>query len=139
MGDHVLVDARGYGRDHPLACLDLLNKAREREGAPPLPPAPADKHKSTEQLLAYVNHGRWVVDCPCGSAQLACRSDRRFWCVDCQNAWALGKWVGVTWPKDEADIEGLLAQRPFPKNRNWHPTEDAMTLVAENVAAGLGA
>lgn len=140
MGDNsVLVDASDYGLGGARACLELLNRQRDKLDEPRMPDPPADSRRGTETLLAYVNHGRWVVDCPCGSAQLASRSDRRFFCVDCRNAWALGKWVGVAWPAQAGDIEGLLLQRPFPKNRNWNPGEDLMTLVAENVAAGLGA
>lgn len=134
-----LTDASGYGADSAAACHALLNRHRAKHDEPLLPDLPSGKHASAETLLAYVNHGRWVVDCPCGSAQLASRSDRRFFCTDCRNTFAHGKWVGVVWPADEADIEGLLLQRPDVKTRNWYPTEDAMTLVAENVAHGLGA
>lgn len=134
-----LVDASEYGSDSPRACLDLLNAQRAKHGEPQLPPPPAGSQRFADKLLAYVNHGRWVVDCLCGSAQLASRTDRRFWCVDCRNGWALGKWVEVVWPANADDIEGLLLQRPFSKNQNWTTGEDVMTLVAENVAAGLGA
>ena len=135
----MLTDASEYGADSPTACLDRLNRVRRREHLPPLPAAPPADEISEEHLLAYVNHGRWVVDCPCGSAQLACRSDRRFFCTDCRNAWAFGKWVRVTWPAEEADIEALLLQRPFPRNRNWHPRESASGLAMENADNGVGA
>lgn len=134
----MLADASGYGDDSARACVDLLNRLRAEQGQPLLEP-PSDSEQSKTRLLAYVNHGRWVVDCPCGSAQLASRSDRRFWCVECHNAWASGKWVGVDWPQDEADVEALLLERPEEKTRNWQPTEDTMALVAENVAYGLEA
>jgi len=135
----MLTDASGYdGKDSARACVDLLNRLRAESGQPPIV-APDDRAHGKERLVAYVNHSRWVVDCPCGSAQLASRNDRRFWCTDCHNAWAQGKWASVDWPKDAEDIEALLLQRPEAKTRNWHPTEDLMALVAQNVTHGLGA
>lgn len=133
-----LVDASGYGEDTARACLDLLNRLRAEQGVEPLPEPPAAKVLSTETLVAYVNHGRWIVRCPCGSAQLACRSDRRFWCVDCRNDWAQGKWVAVTWPTYEAGIETLLGRRSDKTNRNWVPAEDLAAIEADNALHGVG-
>ena len=138
----MLTDAeRGYGKGgNARACVTLVNIDRVREGIAPLNP-PADRVVSDEALPVYVNHGRWVVDCPnCNSAQLASRSDRRFWCVDCRNVWVQGKWVMVTWPSaaDEAAIESVLDRRPHARNANWRPGESVADLIAENTAHGLG-
>lgn len=118
-----------------------FNVVREQENATlpegqqrPLIAPP--KSVAAQSLEVYANHGRWVVDCPCGSAQLASKDDRRFFCVECRNAWCQGKWAPVVWPANLDDIEGLLDMR-LSKNANWKPGEDVMTLVAENVAAGL--
>jgi hypothetical protein len=70
-----------------------------------------------------VNYSRWVVRCPwCYSAQVACDTDRRFFCVICLNAKANGQWVEVIWPADDErqGIEAILELRP-PGNRNWLP------------------
>lgn len=95
-----------------------------------------------DQLVgrAYVNHGRWCVDCPhgCGSAQYASRTDRRFFCVDCSNR-GDGRWVPVVWPSDLeiSTIEAVLSARPDPRSQNWRPGELIQDLIAENKAAGL--
>lgn len=83
---------------------------------------------------AYVNHGRWVVECPdCAGAQLASLSDPRFMCNCCGNAGVGGAWRPVIWPKARQGIEDLLEVRP-PENQNWRPGETAKQLRAENRA-----
>ena len=47
-------------------------------------------------IPAYLNWGRWVVDCPdCKNAQLACRTDHRFLCDQCGNIAAGSLWRPV--------------------------------------------
>jgi hypothetical protein len=91
-------------------------------------------------VVAFVNDGRWLAECPCGAAQLVSQSDRRYFCVDCMNQYAGGRWVRVAWPDDvtvEA-IEALLVRRPFPDTRNWLPHETITDLFVENVTHGVG-
>lgn len=82
---------------------------------------------------AYVNEGRWVVDCPdCNNAQLACRTDHRFMCNECGNL-AIGRlWRPVRWPAEVHRIEPLLAGRPA-RNQNWIPGEVVELLAIENL------
>lgn len=87
-------------------------------------------------LLVRLGHGRWIIDCPCGSAQLASISDPRLWCVECGNSDSDGKWRRITWPDDPAAIENLLAGRAVA-NRNWYPDETPLDLAAENQAHGV--
>lgn len=68
---------------------------------------------------AYLNHGRWLVDCECGSAQLTDPDDRRVFCPYCGNG-GTGLWRPVTWPDDWEDIEAAVADVPTPR-RNWTP------------------
>lgn len=82
-------------------------------------------------LTVSVNHGRWIVECPCGSAQLASLTDKRFFCVECGNLWAEGMWARVEWPDEPGAIEEVLEKRPFPKNRNWYPSETIEQLREE--------
>lgn len=79
---------------------------------------------------AYVNHGRWVADCPCGGAELV-SSGVDMICGSC------GMTSPVKFPKqaDQDRINGLLEKRPSP-NQNWR-VEDLAGLVGENIAAGL--
>jgi hypothetical protein len=86
-------------------------------------------------VLAYVNHGRWMVKCPdCRTPQIACESDRRFFCTACLNHSAKGKWRKVLWPKEliRRQIESILLLRPVP-NQNWEPPETIEDLRRENV------
>lgn len=82
---------------------------------------------------AYVNHGRWVVDCPdCRNAQLACRTDHRFMCNECGNIAIGSRWRPVEWPADGERIANLLENRPR-EVQNWNPGEDVRLLAIENL------
>lgn len=71
-----------------------------------------------------VNQGRWVIECPdCPSAQVASHTDRRFFCVDCENRAVAGLWRPVLWPDDPATVEQLMAGFVEEKRRNWVPKE----------------
>lgn len=84
-------------------------------------------------IPAYVNHGRWVVDCPdCRNAQLVCRTDLRFLCNECGNIAAGKLWRTVIWPASSATIEKLLEDRPH-QYQNWNPGESMENLAMENL------
>lgn len=99
---------------------------------------PADSAVDTSvHAVAVVNHARWVVNCPfCPSAQLASRTDMRFFCVSCLNEQAGARWVNVVWPANVAAIEAALRPRQT-ENANWAPPETVADLIAENQAHGL--
>src|SRR4029077_18089393 len=79
---------------------------------------------------------RWIVRCPCGGAQIAARHDRRFYCVDCGNAWNQGPWAAVAWPDDAtvAEMETILDERPDRRTRSWTPGQTCQDLRDENAA-----
>lgn len=88
-------------------------------------------------VAAYVNHSRWIVDCPfegCHSAQLATPEDPRFFCAGCRNAEAEGHYLPVSFPnaKAVAAIEAVLLERPVVETRNWFPHEKVRDLQHEN-------
>lgn len=92
----------------------------------------------TATTPAYVNHGRWVVDCPdCNNAQLACRTDHRFLCNECGNIVVGGLWRVVVWPTKADAIEQTLSSRPLA-NQNWNPGQTITDLKAEQVIHGKG-
>lgn len=100
----------------------------------------ATSRSADDKVVAYVNEGRWIVDCPdCSGAQYANRSDRRFMCNECANVTIGGLWRPVVWPpaKTEQSIEKALAPRP-PRNAHWLPGETVADLLAENVEHGVG-
>jgi hypothetical protein len=108
--------------------------------------------------VAYVNHGRWVARCPrpgCTNAEQAGRCDdgsvggleeHRFTCRAAAYSPIMGGHVvyggcglqcRVEWPQNRAAIDRMLAARPSPVTRNWHPGEDAGDLLRENLEHGL--
>lgn len=86
--------------------------------------------RNLESVVAYVNHGRWVADCPCAGAEVVSPGvDMR--CGSC------GMTSPVKFPKkaDQDRINGLLEKRP-PMNQNWRG-ENVADLLGENIAKGL--
>ena len=81
--------------------------------------------------LAYLNHGRWVVDCPdpdCAGAELA---QQVFVCSNCK------RMAEVVWPGDKMLIDAATAVRPVPQTRNWTPAETVSDLQQENIMYGV--
>lgn len=70
------------------------------------------------QLRARINHGRWVADCTCGSAQIVTPADPRMWCVVCGTGW----WQ-VAFPADVNAVEQTLLDLPVAE-RNWWAVDD---------------
>ncbi|WP_426404213.1 hypothetical protein ACN9M0_24750 [Streptomyces sp. R-07] len=71
-----------------------------------------------QQLYARINHGRWLADCTCGSAQIVTPTDPRMWCVECGTGW----WQ-LTFPADVTAVEESLAALPVAE-RNWWAEPD---------------
>ncbi len=67
--------------------------------------------------LAYINHGRWVVECPweCGSAMELQPHELMFACSMCHQI------SPITWPSDADRIWEALQERVLPRTRNWFP------------------
>lgn len=90
------------------------------------------------RAFAYVNHGRWIADCPfgCGGAELA--RDDTFMCRECANASVRHRPLPLVWPAEDdvRAIEAALVVRPV-LNRNWNLNESIGALLAENVEHGL--
>lgn len=80
----------------------------------------------TASRAAYVNWGRWVVDCECNGSGLSDRTIKQARCFDC------GRVYNVTFPKRAAQIEKVLLERPDPSTRNW-AGETVQALLDENV------
>ena len=88
-------------------------------------------HEISEFVIARVNHGRWIADCPiCRGAEMV-KETQDFLCGSC------GAFGRVKWPKDIAAIEAALAVRPMG-NQNWTPDEKVSALIAENKERGYG-
>lgn len=94
-------------------------------------------------IRAYINHGKWVVECPdCTGAQVVSEEERRFWCVSCGNATINFAWRHVRLPRDRDKIEAALVVRPAARadkaiTRNWNLDETVADLEQENVDHGV--
>ncbi|MEU9661935.1 hypothetical protein [Streptomyces chartreusis] len=69
-------------------------------------------------IYARINQGRWVADCPCGSAQVVTPTDPRIACTECGAGW-----FRLIFPKDPAAAEAEVAD-DLPHERNWWHPED---------------
>lgn len=100
---------------------------------------PPDTAQVSGVLTAYINHGRWLVDCPSldGGATLVSKKNPVFWCPYCGNDDNEGLWYKVVFPDDAGGIELELLKRPTSK-QNWVAGETLRDLRAENAARGLG-
>lgn len=84
------------------------------------------------KTTAYLNHGRWVVDCPregCPESHLA--DSDLFVCDNC------GLTSRVVIPDEYFAVNEIVAKRPVPQTRNWTPDEPLQLLIEENIAHGL--
>ena len=88
-----------------------------------------------DPLTPRVYRGMWIVDCPCGGAQLTSKDDPRFFCIDCLNGGSR-LWRRVDWPTGHQEVERILLARPDPASRNWQG-EPVEQLRAENLARGM--
>ena len=92
-------------------------------------------------MNAWLNHGRWVVDCLDGDCLAVLFADRAACvCRDesvCEHATIpCGAPIEATFPPRRADIDRLLNPRPR-RNRNWSPGETLADLKAENLLHGV--
>ena len=90
---------------------------------------------------AYLNHGRWVVDCPAEDCEAVLFADRTTCeCRDvsvCEHSNVpCGVPLRVVFPTNRVDIDRLLGSRPR-RNRNWIPSESVAALKAENLLHGV--
>lgn len=88
-------------------------------------------------LTPYINHGRWVVNCPfCQGAEVIWNDDLCFLCLSCFNNKANFQPIKVTFPKLRQTLEQILNKRPLAANRNW-AGESVQQLKDENKLAGV--
>lgn len=119
---------------------------------PHSPPKSRPREQSTR---AYINHGRWVVECQCGNAVEAVPrpvthpghsaphqirvGQKRYrcepWGVEADPSGFCGSTYTVIWPRNARRIVAVLNYRPR-HNQNWRPGETVALLVAENLEHG---
>lgn len=75
----------------------------------------------TDHCQAYVNHGRWVAECPrkfCGNAM---KLKPRQAIYECHGEGGCGMVASIEWPDNVEEIWEALLKRPVPATRNWIP------------------
>ncbi len=105
-------------------------------------------------MNAFLNHGRWIVDCAaddCRSVGFAERAmfpenndgllTMRCFCNDvsvCEHASIpCGVPIDPAFPDDKLVIDWLMSRRPHRANRNWE-SETVAELKVENLLHGVG-
>lgn len=74
-----------------------------------------------QRIEAYMNHGRWIAECPrpyCGNAVLLQPRQPRF---VCKGPGGCAMEAVVVWPGNADELTAELERRPVPATRNWFP------------------
>ncbi len=104
-------------------------------------------------MNAYLNHGRWIVDCAADDCRAVLFADRPMFSEDNQGTLTLrcpcrdvsvcdhpsipcGVPIDALFPDIRGDIDRLLARRPR-SHRNWG-SETLADLKRENLLEGVG-
>jgi len=132
---------QGFPRPGIPSYLEFVAIYWERDQRTPLP----DVQRVNGEVQAFVNHGRWIVECPnglCTNALVVSSSAPLFICAECASKENGGAWYRVTFPSDRTAIEAMLVKRPAANpvravNRNWYPDETVTDLRAQNREHGV--
>jgi hypothetical protein len=84
----------------------------------------------TTKARAYVNHGRWIADCPFPYCANAMALEPRQGMFQCGGQGGCQQLAEVEWPADPDGIWEALSKRPVPGTRNWFPTGHTIALRA---------
>lgn len=97
-----------------------------------------------DKVEAFIDHGRWIVECPssvCAWAILAPDVETIFVCASCGTP----EYFRIVFPRSRQSIETELMKRPSripgdpwkADHRNWRPGETLGFLRQENAAHGV--
>jgi hypothetical protein len=92
----------------------------------------SETRENAEPQTAYINHGRWVVDCQCKGAGLTSRIMKIACCFDCGAVY-----TQIVFPRNAKSIENVLLKRPDLTTRNWKHGESIGLLLSDNKAHGV--
>lgn len=97
--------------------------------------------KDFDMVSAYVNHGRWLVDCPGCNTGWCVRPETPSLLLDARGRGftecKCGRGVVVQFPNEMPAIDEVLGLREQPVHRNWRPGETVIDLRIENAAHGV--
>lgn len=88
-------------------------------------------HETDDHPYVYLNHGRWLVDCPCGSGAAVTTTGKAY-CCEC------GRIMTVELPDVQVQAEAVAVFGDQKiEERNWHPVADgALSEVRATRALG---
>lgn len=91
---------------------------------------------------AFLNHGRWVIQCPACNMGWLVSPAAPMELYDVQGGThdvCFCGWRGlVVFPEDKDLIDRVTSYRLRPDQRNWYPGESLLELRLENVLHGDG-
>lgn len=137
-----MFDLRGADEHHrwTLTRGSVQRRMRQLGIRPEQVGNPQAASSTAARAVAYVNHGRWVADCPsayCNGA-MAVTPGVPFLCGACLNVEVGSQYRMVEWPQARGAIEEALSERPLPEVMNWYPGETVKNLRDEAAARMAG-
>jgi len=83
--------------------------------------------KAEGEVIARIDTGRWVADCPlgCGGAEMVSVHAPFFTCLSCGSG---GLWWPVVFPSNREAIEKELLKRRDVRSWSWNPDESVAVL-----------
>lgn len=101
--------------------FEWLQKAAIRKGVQ------LNLDMSEVEVVARIDHGRWIADCKCNGAEYVDPSEPIFFCLSCMNVDYGGKLRPVKFPPAEIRLE--IEARLKPENHNsWNEKEEPYEL-----------
>jgi hypothetical protein len=110
-----------YGMDGAADAVIYIMQAQQ------VVPDPTAGDPIGPNVVARIDHGRWIGDCNlndavnvrvCPNAQYVDEADLRFFCITCHNAEIGGRWRTVVFPADIEATEAPLLALPATE-QNW--------------------
>lgn len=92
-------------------------------------------------IQAYINHDRWIAECPCKWAIIVPRTFTHFVCGVLPDGAispsGCGYEAAVQYPSEADQIEAVLAVRERAGERNWNVNETLVDLRIQNAVLGV--
>lgn len=105
-------------RDGCKSAIEWIGRAAIRKGVR-IDPVNLD----ASEVVARIDHGRWIADCECNGAEYVDPGEPIFFCLDCLNANHGGKLRPVRFPPPEVR-EKIIAGLSEKNYHSWNETEE---------------
>lgn len=117
-------------------------RARQQGIDPRAVGLPDDVDEAAPEVVARADWGQWIGDCPdCRASAflLGPGPEEPYLCASCFNGTVGYRYRRCVWPRDLAEIDAVLLERPIAETRGWDPRagETLAVLLRENVEHGV--